>query len=272
MIAVPRPEKRAAFPLARIWIFCRKLHAMPTFHHAFFLTVTSAACFTLAPLQAKDSVPESTLSPDEKLGVTVPDEATLSAVKVRRDGTPEKFLHRLIEVKTGRVLAEIKAANGLEQMNHGGVEPRWTKDGSGLLWVIAGKWFPRAAVYLRVQEDAVAWQTDLLRSAQTEMLRRTKQAVPKAFAAAVSQNKGNGSAYPQGFTIDINLPEQNPTLPLNFTTTLVANPKAIESYPEGAEVFARMSGILNADGSLTWSGFKAWTGSAARRAHGAAEE
>jgi hypothetical protein len=223
-------------------------------------------------LRGGESVPASTHSPDHRFGVTVPDEAAYDSVKSRPDGTPERFLHRLIEVKTRRVLAEIKAENGLDRMNHGGIAPRWTRDGSGLLWVIGGKWFPRAAVYLRISDGALAWQTDLLRSAQIEMLRRTKKAVQKTYAAAVEENKGSGSAYPDGFTIDITLPEKNPKLPLRFKTTLTSNPKSIDFFPLKAEVFARMNCVLETDGSISWSDYHVWTGTAARREYGASGE
>jgi hypothetical protein len=236
------------------------------------LAVATMAGPFIATLRAGESVPASTRSPDGTLGVTVPDKTTFSEVKYRADGMPEKFLHRVVEVKTGRMLGEIRAPNGLEHGNHSGLSPRWTDDGSGLLWIIHGKWSPRSAVYLQISNGMVAWQTDLLGGTQTEMLRQTRRAAPRTYAAAVEANKGSGSAYPEGFVIDVNFPEANPTLPLRFHACLTSNPKGLVAFPSKAEVFARMTGTLKSDGTLSWTGYQAWTGPAARREHGVSGE
>jgi hypothetical protein len=105
----------------------------------------------------------------------------------------------------------------------------------------------------------------VLALSQQEMLRRVRAAAPKTYAAAVEENKGNGYAYPEGFTIDTILPEGRPRLPYRFAVKLTSNPKAIEIFPARAEMFATMKGALGKDGRITWSGFKVSTGSEARR-------
>lgn len=215
------------------------------------------------------SIPESTLSPDGRYGVTVPNVQQYDAALLAEEKTKvPTYLNKLVEARSGRVLEVIKAENGMEHMNHGGIGPHWAKDSSALLWVVGGKWFPRATVYLKLADGKVAWQTDILTKAQQEMLRRTRAAIPKAYAAAVRQNKGSGSAYPDGFTIDIDVPSENPVLPLRFSTNLTANPKNADWFPVDAEVYAKMNGVLEKDGSITWSGFRFWSGAEARKRAG----
>ena len=139
------------------------------------------------------TIPETTLSPNKRLGVLVPDLERYEA------GGKNK----LVEVETGRVLEEIKAEAGLVYMNHGGIAPLWSTDSSLLLWKVEGKWFPRALVLLKLKDGAVQWQEDLLKAGQREILARTRQVAPKKYAAAKKQNAGKGDAYPDGFTVDV---------------------------------------------------------------------
>src|SRR5262249_6024584 len=132
------------------------------------------------------TIPDITLSPDHRYGVTVPGL-----------DTPNPH-NSLIEVKTGRVLAEIQTDTGYEPANHMELLPsRWTKDNSFLLWEVDGKWSDTALV-LKVE-----WQRNLLEIGQQAILARTKQAALGKHRAAKEQNKGNGSAYPDGFTVDV---------------------------------------------------------------------
>jgi hypothetical protein len=191
------------------------------------------------------TIPESTLSADGRFGVLVPEE------KAYRAGGR----NQLVEVATGRVLAVINAAPGMEQMNHGGVDPtRWSSDSSLALWRVDGKWFPRALVLLRLQGDAVEWQLDLLKTAQKEILTRVREASPKKYAAAREENKGNGRAYPDGFTVDVQTEGEQeatpPQLPLRVSVTLTSNPKAIESYPPAAQLDATLEAEVTADGKF----------------------
>ena len=191
------------------------------------------------------TIPESTLSPNERFGVLVPD--------AKRYDAGGK--NSLVEVATGRVLAPIKAEPGMERMSHGGVEPaRWSADSSVLLWQVSGKWFPRALVLIKLSGNAVQWQVDLLKTAQQEILARTRQAAPDKYAAAKKENAGSGSAYPDGFTINVIPPEEDSdkplTLPLRLDVTLTANPKGDEGFPENASVRATMQAEVDAAGKF----------------------
>lgn len=117
-------------------------------------------------------------------------------------------------------------------MNHGGVLPcRWSPDGSLLLWEVEGKWFPDALVLLKFNNGTLEWQTNILAAAQKESLSRTKNAAPEKYAEAKKANAGNGSAYPEGFTIDV--VAMNPiALPLCVWAALTSDPKEIEDFPQ----------------------------------------
>jgi hypothetical protein len=101
------------------------------------------------------TIPDITLSPDHRYGVTVPGL-----------DTPDPH-NSLIETKTGRVLAEIQAITGYENANHISLAPsRWTRDNSYLLWEVDGKWCDTALVILKIENGNVEWQRDLLKIGQ----------------------------------------------------------------------------------------------------------
>lgn len=190
------------------------------------------------------TIPEITLSPDKRFGVLVPDE--------KRYDAGEK--NKLVEVSTGRVLAVIAGEPGMERMNHGGIMPaRWATDSSLLLWCVSGKWFPRAFVLIKLSDGKVQWQMDLLKTAQQEILARARKAAPEKYAAAKKQNAGNGSAYPEGFTVDVTTggEEGTPiTLPLRVQVTVTSNPKGLEDYPKNAELDATLEAEVIANGKF----------------------
>src|SRR5947207_9530589 len=102
-------------------------------------------------------------------------------------------------------------------------------------WIVAAMGSRRevvsyALVLLKFKNDLLEWQTDILRAAQTEMLDRTKRAAPKQYAVAKKANTGNGSAYPEGFTITVAAADPI-SLPLNIQAALTSNPKQIETNP-----------------------------------------
>jgi hypothetical protein len=217
------------------------------------LTLATADLSRAADWPPGFSVPESTLSPTRQFGVLVPDEDHY------REDRPQ---NKLVEVATGRVLAVIQAETGMVQMNHGGISPKWSADGSLLYWKVEGKWFPRALVLLKIAEGAVLWQTNLLKEAQKATLARTLAARPKAYAAAKKENRGNGSAYPDGFTIEVTTPvdEEKPVaLPLAVHAELTSNPKGIEDYPKAARLDSRLEGTVDPKGKFTVTKFSAGT-------------
>jgi hypothetical protein len=214
---------------------------------AVFLALISISSATDWP--AGFSVPKSTLSPDGRLGVLVPDEDHSSDAQ-----------NKVVDIATGRVLAVIRAETGLEQMNHGGIAPRWSADGSFLLWKVEGKWFPRALVLLSIREGHVAWQVNILKEAQQATLTRTREAQPKAYAAARNFNQGNGSAYPDGFTIEVTTPvdEEKPVaVPLAVHAELTPDPKGLEDFPKAAKLDAKLDAVVTADGKFTVKKFAA---------------
>jgi hypothetical protein len=185
-----------------------------------------------------------TLSPDHRYGVTVPDL-----------DTPNPH-NSLVEVETGRVLAVIEADIGYEAANHNSVAPaRWAKDDSLLLWRVDGKWCDNALVLLKLRSGAVAWQLNLLDTGQQAILALTKRAKPKKYLAAKEENRGNGSAYPEGFTVDV-VAEGNeneaPSLPLKLHAYLTANPKGIENR---TELDSRLDAVVDRDGKFHVTNF-----------------
>ena len=206
-------------------------------------TNIAVAAFGQSPPPLGFTIPERTLSPDKRFGVLVPDEKRYDA----------GGKNQLVEVGTGRVLAEIAGEPGMERMNHGGVAPRWSADSSLLLWKVEGKWFPRAFVLIKLDDGKVQWQLNLLKTGQQEILGRAREAEPKKYAAAKKRNSGNGAAYPEGFTVDVTTDgeENSPiALPLPVNVTLTSNPKAIEDYPENAELNATLEGQVDGDGKF----------------------
>jgi hypothetical protein len=54
-----------------------------------------------------------------------------------------------------------------------------------------------------------------------------KQQNPVGFARAKEENRGNGEAYPEGFTIDVTLADgAHPHLPVSVHVDLTSDPKA----------------------------------------------
>jgi hypothetical protein len=175
-------------------------------------------------------VPECTVSPDGRYGVTVP------ILDQHEDSENPK--NNVIELKTGRTIAVIQTKfTGWNRQNHGGVFPcRWSNDGSLLLWEVDGKWFSDALVLVKFKNGILEWQTDILRAAQTAMLSRTKRVAPKQYVLAKKANAGSGSAYPEGFTIAVAAADPI-SLPLNIQGALTSDPKQIEGFPRlGSEL------------------------------------
>lgn len=187
-------------------------------------------------------LPEETLSPDQRYGVLVPQ------VDQFPDNADPK--NKLIEVKTGRVLAEVVGQTGWKGMNHETVLPtRWSQDGMTLFWQVDGKWGPRTLVLVRIADGAVKWQSDLYKEVAQAILTRTREAKPKEYAI-VKNGKGYGSAYPDGFTIDIYAAggETDPlTFPLKIHADLTSDPKGIANDP----LTSQLNGSVDRDGKFS---------------------
>jgi hypothetical protein len=206
-------------------------------------TSNGAAAGQIIPAGYK--VLDITLSADRRYGVTVPDLNTPN---------PQ---NSLVEAETGRVLAIIQANTGYESANHNTVLPsRWAKDDSLLLWEVDGKWCDTALVLLKLQNGAVVWQLDLLKAGQQAILALTKRAKPKKYLVAEEENRGSGSAYPDGLTIDVMAEadkNEAPSLPLKVHAYLTSNPKSIESL---TNLDSRLDAVVDKDGKFRVTNFR----------------
>lgn len=188
------------------------------------LLATSIVSPTLAQTAPKGFlIPETSLSPDGRYGVTVP-----IAAEIKEETRP---VNSLIDTRTGKILAPLTRATAWDHTNHETILPaRWSRDNTLLIWQVDGKWAPRALVVLKLKKDTVAWQSNILALAQQAILERTKKSAPEQYAAAQKANAGNGSAYPDGFTIDV-VVKDPVALPLHIHVALTSNPKEIEGHP-----------------------------------------
>jgi hypothetical protein len=141
------------------------------------------------------TIPDNTISPNKHYGVTVP--------RLAEYGNDDPK-NGLVDIRTGRVLTVIHANTGWDRMNRGGVLPsRWSPDSTLLLWEVEGRFSPDALALLKVQDNKVAWQVNLLSTVQQAILIQTHEAAPAKYAAAKKWNEGSGSAYPDGFTVNV---------------------------------------------------------------------
>lgn len=201
------------------------------------------------PTSTGFTVPASTLSPNRRYGVIAPDS------EHHKEGIAQ---NAIVEMATGRSITTIEAETEFVDPNirgHGGhsqMQPRWSADNSLLLWEVSGKWFPTALVLIKIEDGVARWQIDLLKTAQQEMLARTRKSNPQRYAAAKKANSGNGSAYPEGFTIDVNAgdtPTSSIRLPLPIHARLTSNPKHIDDLPT---VEAQLEGTVEANGNVVF--------------------
>lgn len=224
--------------------------------HSILCLLLAVACDARAAWKVPNGffIPEATKSPDGKYGVLVPDE---------NHGT-EMLKNTLIEIATGRTLAVIDAspvavhsedkgatlANGYEFI--GG----WSRDGSTFAWVPNDKWFPAAWVLFKIKDAEVVWQVNVLKQVQDAMLRKARAAAPKNYAAAAKMNSGNGSAYPDGFTIAPTAPQPGFLLPWQGSVTLDSNPKEIPTLPAEGNLSATADFTISEDGDILLEEFK----------------
>ena len=186
----------------------------------FLIVVTANANRKFAIASA--GVPHYTLSPNHRYGVTVPH------YEDYHEDPDSK--NELLDLSTSRVLTTIHQTYPAYDRNlnhHGMAEPRWARDSSILIWEVPGKWFPDSYVVVRLKNGKVLWQRDLLKLAQDEILEHTRQAAPSHFQAAKEHNRGNGSAYPEGFSVDVEVVEPI-DFPLKVRIALTSNPKDIQ--------------------------------------------
>jgi hypothetical protein len=194
--------------------------------------------------------PSFTFSPDGRYGVMIPvwhDEGAQQ---------PDDRMNKVVELRPNRIVAVIHADPGYNRaLNfHETAPPRWSAASSVLLWKVNGKWFPDALVLLKLKDDKEQWQLDLMRASQRAILARTNEASPQRYAEAKQANSGNGSAYPDGFTVNVTTDEDNIAFPYHVLVDLTANPKEIENFPANLE--SHLDAIVTPDGKFTVTKFK----------------
>jgi hypothetical protein len=133
---------------------------------------------------------------------------------------------------------------------------RWSPDGSLLLWEVDGKWFRDAVVLLKFNNGVLEWQRDIAAVAEAESLKRTRSASPDKYAKAKEANAGSGSAYPEGFSIEVDV--LNPiSFPLHVRATLTADPKEIEDFPK---LESLLNGVVDSHGQFSVRDFHVGSG------------
>jgi hypothetical protein len=201
-----------------------------------------------APAQAASpgpTIPDYTLSPNHKYGVTVPSE----------DG--DETQNRLVEVQTKKTIAVIQ---GDTQFSHmawdDGTPPRWSIDSSLLLWRVEDKWNAATVTALKLDGNKVAWQIDIFRVAQQAILTRTRQAKPHEYDAIKKDHSGWGSAYPDGFAVDVyagGIGDGPISLPLTVHADLTSDTKGM-NLPR--DMSSQLDGVVDKDGKFTITKFR----------------
>lgn len=208
-------------------------------------------------------VPPSSVSPNQRYGISVFDN-TLNPIP----GSIES--NKVIELSTGRIVGAINALSAMMHMNRGGILPaRWSRDESLLLWEVEGRWSPWALTLLQIQNGEIKWQFDVLRTVQQAILDRTRAAAPEKYVAAKERNQGNGSAFPDGFTVNVRAegdkergsPKEDVkgkpiSLPLKVHAELTSNPKLIEHWPKEAQLDSELDGIISETGKFSVTQFR----------------
>jgi len=239
----------------------------PSFISSVFMVLVITSRFVDAgpalPLLPKGYIiVPSSISPDGRFGVSAFDNLT--------NPIPDNELdnNKLIDLTTGSVICEIPSC-AITRQNRGGILPaRWSPDGSLLLWEVEGRWSPYALFLIRLKNNKVDWQLDLLKTVQRAILIRTHATEPLKYAAAKKWNKGSGSAFPDGFTVNVRVEGDKPrgggleavkgtpiSLPLKVHSELTSNPKDIEGIGT-AQLDAELDGVVENTGRFMVTGFQ----------------
>ena len=211
------------------------------------LLLVSASCVLGEDAPKKFIIPDFTLSPSRNYGVTVP----IFALTENDKPAPT---NNLVDMHNGNTLAVIHASVGYERaLNYREPVPaRWSKDETLVVWTVEGKWNPSALVALRLQNGQVLWQRDLLALGQKAILERTQKAAPTKYAESKKANAGNGSVYPDGFTICVDVLDPI-SLPLHMRVVLTSNPKRFPDFPT---LNSHLDAVLDEQGEFKVTAFK----------------
>lgn len=206
-------------------------------------------------------VVRSSISPDGTYGITAFDNAHYPIPK-------EIGANELVNLHTGRVCGPIDGW-GIIHMNRGGIQPtRWSRDMSFLLWEVEGRWSPDALTLVRLRGCQILSQFNLLHVAQQAILQRTRHAAPARYATAKKFNKGSGSAFPDGFVVNVRAEGDKPRgdpmenvhgIPISFPfkvhVELTSNPKELEGIGN-AQLDSELDGVMTADWKFQVSHFQ----------------
>lgn len=212
----------------------------------------SAAAIALRANPNTDYItPPFTFSPDHRYGVMIPvwhDEGAQE---------PDDRMNKVVELCTQQIVAVIHADPGYDYaLNfHETAPPRWSQDSSVLLWKVNGKWNPDALVLLKIEQNRTKWEIDLLHTAQQAVLLRTKKAAPEQYEKCKKANAGSGSAFPDGFTIDVTTGGEDSktvSLPLRVEADLSSNPKQVEGFPN---LDSHLDAVVTPDGKFVVKDF-----------------
>jgi len=141
-------------------------------------------------------------------------------------------------------------------MNNSELLPAWwSPDDTYLLWQVNGKWGMRTQMLVCLDGGEIKWELDVLAVLQRAILSRTEAINPRKFLAAKKANWGDGSAYPEKFTVDSKAHGANDKpliFPVRLSVYLTSNPKGADSVPQ---IDSYMDATLNQDGSMIFSNF-----------------
>ena len=85
---------------------------------------------------------------------------------------------------------------------------------------------------------------------------------------AKNENKGNGTAFPDGFTVNVrvegdkeggateNVQGKPISLPFKVHAELTSNPKEMEDWPQEAELDSELDGVITPERQLNVTGFR----------------
>jgi hypothetical protein len=165
------------------------------------------------------------LSPDLHYIVAVPKLAELGNSTTARDELLDSSYH---------VMANIEGTVGWDQRLGDLVSgpARWASDDSFVLWAVGGKGGVATLVLIQIGDGRVLAQTDLLAAARKEILDRTRDANPRAFAEVA--HGGSAKELARAFSIVVSVPgpaDSPIELPLPIHAELNSNPDSVVDAP-----------------------------------------
>ncbi|QIF04677.1 hypothetical protein [Roseimicrobium sp. ORNL1] len=165
----------------------------------------------------KIPISQGTISPDGRYGVTVPTTDELLE--------NENLKNMLVEVATKRPIVAIEGQLGTTSLARNTAGAKWSAESDLLLWIVDGKWFEDEQVLFKLRDGKVSWQLDLRKTVEKAILKRTREASPETYAIKKKENAGWGSAYPEGFSVFIQVGgDRGFQLPLAVHASMTSDP------------------------------------------------